>query len=136
MHPGWVSLAGWLRRRRRTELPEHDPAHAWRSTTGEFISAFVAAAGVRRTPPKPPAGPPIEQICADLRRINREIAKVLADPGLPARYHRLLAASWAYDAALADACRAVGVQPPPRVRLGQLERLETEAVLTAHGVQW
>lgn len=90
---------------------------------------------MRRTPTVT-AGPPIEQICADLHRINAEIAKVLADPRLPARYHRLLAASWAYDAALRDACRAVGVDPPQRQQLDQVERLQTEAVLTAHGVQW
>jgi hypothetical protein len=81
-------------------------------------------------------GPPIEQICADLHRINNEIVKVLGDPRIPARYHRLLAASWAYDAALRDACRAVGLDPPEPERLDQVKRLETEAVLTAHGVSW
>lgn len=130
-----MSLPGWLRRRRRATPPEVDPAPAWRSTAGELAGAFVTAAGVHRVP-RVTAGPPIEQICADLHRINAEIAKVLADPRLPARYHRLLAASWAYDAALADACRAVGVEPPDRLRLDHIERLRTEAVLTEHGVQW
>lgn len=130
-----MSLAGWLRRRRRAVPPEGDPAHAWRSTAGELALALAAAAGVHRRPPASTA-PPLEQICADLHRINGEIAKVLADPRLPARYHRLLAASWAYDAALADACRAVGVEPPPRIRLDYIERLQTEAALTAHGVKW
>jgi hypothetical protein len=130
-----VSLAGWLRRRRRANPPEPDPARAWRSTAGELAGAFVTAAGVTRTPP-PVTSPPIEKICADLHRINGEIAKVLADPRLPARYHRLLAASWAYDAALRDACRAVGVDPPPRQRLDQIERLATEAALTEQGVHW
>jgi hypothetical protein len=130
-----VSLVGRLRRRRRKLPPEGDPAHAWRSTAGELAGAFASAAGVRRTP-RATVRPPIEQICADLHRINGEIAKVLADPRLPARYHRLLAASWAYDAALADACRAVGIEPPPQIRLDHIERLETEAVLTAHGVKW
>ena len=86
--------------------------------------------------PKPATGPPIEQICADLRRINAEITKVLGDPKLPARYHRLMAASWAYDEALADACRAVGLEPPACRPLNQYKRLETEAELTTHGVQW
>jgi hypothetical protein len=95
----------------------------------------VTAAGVTRVP-RPTTGPPIERICADLHRINAEITKVLADPRLPARYHRLLAASWAYDAALRDACLAVGVEPPPRLQLGEIERLATEAALTEHGVQW
>lgn len=95
----------------------------------------MAAAGVSKVP-RVTVGPPIEQICADLHRINGEIAKVLADPRLPARYHRLLAASWAYDAALADACRAVGIEPPERLRLDHVERLRTEAVLTELGVQW
>ena len=93
------------------------------------------ALGVRRTP-VPTVAPPLEQICADLHRINAEITRVLADPRLPARHHRLLAASWAYDAALRDACRAVGVEPPPRQPLDQVERLQTEAALTEHGVTW
>ena len=130
-----MSLAGWLRRRRRAVPPEGDPAHAWRSTAGELAGAFVSAAGVTKLP-RVTTGPPIEQICKDLHRINGEIAKVLADPRLPARYHRLLAASWAYDAALADACRAVGIEPPERLQLDHVERLRTEAVLTEHGVQW
>jgi hypothetical protein len=130
-----VSLAGWLRRRRRSAPPEPDHPRLWRSTAGELAGAFVAALGVRRLP-KPVVRPPIEQICADLHRINAEIARVLADPRLPARHHRLLAASWAYDAALRDACLAVGVEPPPQQRLDQIERLRTEAVLTEHGVTW
>jgi hypothetical protein len=105
------------------------------ATAGELVSALGAAAGVRRMP-KPAVGPPLEQICADLRRINAEIAKVLADPKLPARYHRLMAASWAYDAALADACRAVGLEPPTCRPLDQYKRLETEVELTTHGLQW
>lgn len=107
---------------------------AW-ATTGELASAFAAACGVRRIDRNPTA-PPIERICADLHRINNDIAKVLADPKIPARYHRLVAATWAYDAALADACRAIGMPPPPRVPLDQLDRLATEAALTAHGVRW
>ncbi len=105
------------------------------SVAGELGMAFLAAAGVTRRP-SPVTGPPLEQICADLHRINDEIAKVLGDPKLPARYHRLLAASLAYDAALADACRAVGLDPPTRRPLPQYVRLETEAALTTHGVQW
>jgi hypothetical protein len=95
----------------------------------------VAAFGFRKVPKKPVA-PPLERICADLHRINAEITKVLADPRMPARYHRLVAATWAYDAALRDACKAIGVEPPPYVPLDQLDRLATEAELTAHGVRW
>ena len=124
-----------LRRRRRALPPEPDHPRAWRSTAGEFAGAFVAALGVRRTP-APVVRPPIEKICSDLHRINAEIARVLNDPSLPARHHRLLAASWAYDAALRDACLAVGVDPPPRQRLDQIERLQTEAALTEHGMTW
>ena len=47
-----------------------------------------------------------------------------------------MAASWAYDAALADACRAVGLEPPTCRPLDQYKRLETEVELTTHGVQW
>ena len=130
-----MSPLGRLRRRRRALPPEPDHPRAWRSTAGEFLGAFVTALGVHRVP-VPVTSPPLEQICADLHRINAEIARVLNDPSLPARHHRLLAASWAYDAALRDACRAVGVEPPQRQRLDQIERLQTEAALTEHGVKW
>jgi hypothetical protein len=130
-----VSLRERLGRWRRAVAPEVGHRHAWWSTAGELSSAFGAAAGVRRAP-APVVGPPLEQICADLRRINGEIARVLADPTLPARYHRLMAASWAYDEALADACRAVGLEPPACRPLDQYKRLATEVELTTHGVQW
>jgi hypothetical protein len=134
-----VSLADRLGRRRRADPPavRRQPAskRAWRATAGDLASAIGSAAGVRRATDRA-ASPPLEKICADLHRINGEITRVLADPRLPARYHRLVAASWAYDAALKDACRAVGVDPPERAPLDQWERLETEAVLTAHGVHW
>ncbi len=130
-----MSLTGWLGRRRRARPPEAEHPRARWSTAGELAGAFACAAGVTKVPTTT-AGPPIEQICKDLHRINDEIVKVLSDPRIPARYHRLLAASWAYDAALRDACRAVGLEPPEPKRLGEFQRLETEAVLTAHGLNW
>jgi hypothetical protein len=134
-----VSLVDRLGRWRRAAPPaggrRHALGHAWRTTAGDLASAVGAAAGVTRDSGRA-ATPPLEQICADLHRINGEIARVLADPRLPARYHRLVAASWAYDAALKDACRAVGVDPPERAPLDLMERLQTEAALTAHGVHW
>jgi hypothetical protein len=130
-----VSLPEWLGRRRRAVPPGEVHRHPWWATLGEFGSAFLAAAGVTRHT-RPVTGPPLEKICADLHRINGEINRVLSDPKLPARYHRLMAASLAYDAALADACRAVGLEAPSRRPLDQYVRLETEAALTTHGVQW
>jgi hypothetical protein len=130
-----MSLPERLGRRRRAVPPGDVHRRARWATLGEFGSAFLTAAGVTRRP-TPVVGPPLEKICADLHRINNEISRVLGDPKLPARYHRLMAASLAYDAALADACRAVGLEPPSRRPLDQYVRLETEAALTTHGVQW
>jgi hypothetical protein len=129
-----MSLRERLGRRRRAASPEGGLRHAW-ATTGELVGAFLHAAGISRVR-RTAAGPPLEQICADLHRISREITKVLNDPKLPARYHRLMAASIAYDQALADACRAVGLEPPARAPLDQYRRLQTEAELTTHGVHW
>jgi hypothetical protein len=97
--------------------------------------ALVQALGVRRVPERP-TGPSLEQICADLHRLESEIATLLADPTRPALYHRLQAVSWAYDRALKDACIALGLPAPDHDPLDQFERLAAEAELTAAGLRW
>jgi len=79
----------------------------------------------------------LQRICADLRRLDSELAQLLvSDPRTPALFHRLQAVSWAYDGALRDACSALGVPAPDHAPFGQTERLRTEAELTAAGLRW
>ena len=90
---------------------------------------------VRAPEPPRPAGAPIEQIAADLRRIQREIQQ--APPDMPAARRR----GWlrAYDDVLVDACRALGEaeriyslpEGPPRA----LERERVERLLLRAGLQ-
>ena len=94
-------------------------------------------AGVRLglvPPPPERLPPPVERLARDVRRIRHDL--VVLDPHTPvARRRGLLAA---YDDALGDACRAMGLGD----RLGdlpegverELARLEAEDLLVAAGL--
>jgi hypothetical protein len=103
------------------------------------LVAAAAAAGVRRVPPPAPrAAPGYEDLTARLHRLDVEIATLArSDRRTPALYHRLLATSLAYDAALREACAVVGVSvpggPPP---YDSVARLQAEAGLNAAGLHW
>ena len=56
-------------------------------------------------PPQVPAGPPIERIAGDLRRLRAEMLALT--PGTPMA--RRIGVSRAYDDLLAEACRALDV---------------------------
>ena len=104
----------------------------------------IAAVRRRRRPPLPsPAGPPLERLVADLRRLDRQRR---GPP--PATRVRRLALLAAYDDVLLATCRAAGVEDPPLrpyVECGgaqgaldpgrDLARLRTEADLEATGVR-
>ncbi|MEJ8280427.1 hypothetical protein [Pseudonocardia spirodelae] len=102
-----------------------------------------AAARRRRPPPPRPAGPPLERLVADLRRLDAQ----RRGPLPPTRVRRLALLA-AYDDVLLDVCRAVGVEDPPlraHVEAGgvqgaldaerDLARLRTEAEIEATGVR-
>jgi len=85
-----------------------------------------------RQPPVPvPAGPPIEQLAADLRRLLRLHGELTASAVLAMRAHRL----WAVEAAIAvravEAARALGVPHREPDVPGALSRDELLALLTA-----
>jgi hypothetical protein len=71
----------------------------------EVIRAARRVARLLAPPPEPPAGPPIERIARDVRRLRAELSSVPS--GTP--MVRRIALSGAYDDSLADACRALGV---------------------------
>lgn len=82
-----------------------------------------------------PETPPIECLAADLRRLGLHLARVESSNEL-AKAFRMKAASWAYDDVLLSACRALEVETEAHAPLAAFERLETEAVLAQHGLQW
>ncbi|OZM72718.1 hypothetical protein CFN78_13925 [Amycolatopsis antarctica] len=82
-----------------------------------------------------PAGPPIERLAADLRRVRRSMTAL--PPGAPAV--RRNATGQAYDALLGQACDAVGIGHeldgvPSHGVERELERLRVEGALRAAGL--
>ena len=82
--------------------------------------------------PAPPvaAGMPIERIAADLRRIRPQALR----PAMGTPYSRRLAIVAAYDDALLDACRALGVSTELDLITDALER-ESERLRAEHELQ-
>jgi hypothetical protein len=100
----------------------------------EIATLYRGLANRLSPPPAPPAGPPIERIARDARRLRAEL---VAAEGTPMA--RRVAVSRAYDDLLVDACRALGIPdtlsslPPGTER--EAERLHVEHELTAAGVR-
>jgi hypothetical protein len=61
---------------------------------------------------------------------------MVSDRRTPALYHRLRAASLAYDATLRDACSALGVEVTGAPPFDGVVRIEVEAGLAAAGLSW
>jgi len=96
--------------------------------------ALVRAARRGPDPPRP-AGPPLERIAGDLRRIR----PVALDPAPGTPQARRLGTMAAYDDALVDACRALGVPDElsgvPEGPDRETARLRTEARLAQAGLR-
>lgn len=96
-----------------------------------LIPAVVEALGRRRRPLPP--GPSLGAVVADVRRLRRELC------GVPQRTQvRRVALLAAYDDALLECCRVVGVPDPPLASaVGSdraFARLVTEASLEHAGI--
>lgn len=92
--------------------------------------AFVADRWEQFRPPPPqPAGPPIEQLAADLRRLLRLHGELVASAHLAMRAHRL----WAVEAAIGvraiEAARALDVPHREPAMPGALTRSELIVLL-------
>jgi hypothetical protein len=100
----------------------------------EIAKSYRRLANRISPPPEPPAGPPIERIVRDARRLRAELVPSAGTP-----MARRIAVSQAYDDLLIDACRALGIPdtlsslPPGTER--EAERLHVEHELAAAGVR-
>jgi hypothetical protein len=93
-------------------------------------------AAYRRRPAESAPAPGLElaRLTESLRRLEADYRRISASD-LPGRVARMRTVALAYDDTLRACCRAVGL-PEPSDPLDGLERLQTEAALTQHGVRW
>jgi len=85
------------------------------AVAGAVVLLPRAVRTVRRrlTSPRPlPAGPPLEQVAADLRRLLVEHRRLARSPQLPARGRRLVALEAALTDRALDAARALELELP------------------------
>ena len=89
-----------------------------------------------RSPSVPaPAGPPIEQLVRDLRRLESDYPRI-ARADLPRRAVRLQGVSLAYDDTLCACATALEIPGVPRPPFDAVQRLQIEAALAQHGLVW
>ncbi len=96
----------------------------WWSRGGSWVRAEPVA-----------AGPPIEQLVSDLRRLERDYARIERSD-LPRRVVRLQSVSLAYDDTLRACCVALEIPWSGRPPLDAMQRLQIEATLAQHGLVW
>jgi hypothetical protein len=93
------------------------------------LCRLVRERAARRYPH--PAGPPIEQLATDLRRLLRQHDTIRRSTGVTMRAHHL----WAIEGAITDcavqAARALGVPHPERPTHGALSTPELRRLLRA-----
>lgn len=100
--------------------------------TVRVIPAAVSSVLERRRSRRLPPGPPLERVVADLRRLRRGVR----GPSQPTQVRRLALLA-AYDEALLEVCRVVGVDAPLADAAGAdraFARLLTEAAVEAAGI--
>jgi hypothetical protein len=92
-----------------------------RTPLGERLSAAMSRR--RRAPTSAPLGPPIEEIAANLRRLQAWLDRYDDPTPLPGKATKVAATLLAYDRVLADACLALEI----RESLGETDGFEHEA---------
>jgi len=94
------------------------------------------ARGGRQARSRPAAaGPPIERLVSDLKRLERDYSRIERSD-LPRRAVRLQGVSLAYDDTLCACCTALEIPWSGRPPLDPVQRLEIEATLAQRGLVW
>ena len=102
------------------------------AVAGAAVLLPKAVRAVRRrltAPPPLPAGPPLEQVAADLRRLLDEHRTVARTPQLPARGRRFAALEAALTDRAVDAARALELAVPDRPARAALPEPALRALL-------
>jgi hypothetical protein len=99
-----------------------------------LIGAVRAARWLAEKRRKAPMPTPDGRLKANLRRLRAELEETEASVELTAKVHHVRAARGAYLDTLAEACRRLGVAPPPGDGATQAEIYRTEAALAARGL--
>jgi hypothetical protein len=89
---------------------------------------------LRRRPPEP-SGPSLQRLVFDLQRLERDFRRIQAS-NEPGKARRLAAVSLAYDETLRACCLSLGLDEPAPSPLSAIDRLQTEAELSQHGLVW
>jgi len=103
----------------------------------ERVAEATTRLWCRLRPPRPtPAGLPIEDIAASLRRLQRWLDAYADSQPIPGKATKVTAAAMAYDRVLIDACHALDVPEALDGTEGldrEAERLRMQAALTDAG---
>jgi hypothetical protein len=103
---------------------------------GDRLGRVLRRLHLRRPPPEPPAGPPLEKLAADLRRLYPDVH--FPRPGT--RMPKQRGAAAAYDGVLVLTARALDVTTSladlPEGFDHEAERLRVEHALTRAGLSW
>ena len=111
---------------------------SWPGTRWHLAHAITRRCRRWRTPPQIPLGPPIEQIAANLRRLQDWLDLYDESAPLPGMATKVTATLLAYDRVLGDACRALDVTESLEDTRGfehEAERLRVQALLADAGLR-
>ena len=98
-----------------------------------LLRAVPESWSLRRRPPEP-SGPSLQRLVFDLQRLERDFRRIQAS-NEPGKARRLAAVSLAYDETLRACCLSLGLDSRP-LPLSAIDRLQTEAELSQHGLVW
>jgi hypothetical protein len=83
---------------------------------------------------KAPPPVPLDRLTANLRRLRTELEETETSDWLTAKRHRVQSVRGAYLDTLTEACRRLGVDPPPGDEATQAQIYRTESALAARGL--
>ena len=83
---------------------------------------------------KAPPPVPVDRLAANLRRLRAELEETETSAELTAKRFHVRSVRGAYLDTLAEACRRLGVSPPPGDKATQADIYRVEAALAARGL--
>ena len=105
------------------------PAAAYALIGGVRAARWLAEARRKAPPPVP-----VERLAANLRRLRAELDETETSAELTAKRFHVRSVRGAYLDTLAEACRRLGVAPPPGDAATQADIYRTEAALAERGL--